>query len=408
MLYWASVPQSAGWGAATAGPALRSGACTMRRVLTSLLAGVLLWGLAVPAGASEGGTDPGGAGDALTSPAHDSPASAPFAAAEAQSTSIDCAPWNAVDSDIVLDADVPCMISVVAEDVTVDLAGHSAGFILALADRVTIRNGTIAGALLMGSADALLDNVEVRDSSGHFAVEAGLRTVVRNSRFVGNTVGLSFYFADGGTVVGSTFTDNALGLVIGKHDDVTVRASRFERNEIGLQIWDEDLVGASSNVVEGNRFTDNTVGAQLLAASAAVGNRFAGNHFRRNQAAGLFVLTGCLQAFGATGCAGDGTEIAGNLLQHNGSAPVEHRWFDEDEEVVRSVLLDDGLHADGLPRALPGVRLSANLAVRNADLGIEAPGVTDGGGNLGQANGDPEQCVGVSCGPGVRGAGRRP
>jgi hypothetical protein len=36
--------------------------------------------------------------------------------------------------------------------------------------------------------------------------------------------------------------------------------------------------------------------------------------------------------------------------------------------------------------------------VRNTDLGIEAvPGVIDGGGNIAHHNGDPRQCINISC-----------
>ena len=46
----------------------------------------------------------------------------------------------------------------------------------------------------------------------------------------------------------------------------------------------------------------------------------------------------------------------------------------------------------------PFVTIARNRADRNADLGIEAvSGVTDGGGNRAMHNGDPRQCLGVSC-----------
>ena len=42
--------------------------------------------------------------------------------------------------------------------------------------------------------------------------------------------------------------------------------------------------------------------------------------------------------------------------------------------------------------------IARNKAIHNGDLGIEAvPGVTDGGGNKASANGNPAQCINVSC-----------
>jgi hypothetical protein len=53
---------------------------------------------------------------------------------------------------------------------------------------------------------------------------------------------------------------------------------------------------------------------------------------------------------------------------------------------------------DGINVASATTTLARNLAVHNANLGIEAiPGVTDGGGNHAFANGNAAQCVNVSC-----------
>ena len=54
---------------------------------------------------------------------------------------------------------------------------------------------------------------------------------------------------------------------------------------------------------------------------------------------------------------------------------------------------DDGIDVDTAKAVI-----SQNSANDNADLGIEAvPGVTDGGGNKARGNGDPAQCLNVSC-----------
>ena len=45
-----------------------------------------------------------------------------------------------------------------------------------------------------------------------------------------------------------------------------------------------------------------------------------------------------------------------------------------------------------------GTTIARNKANINADLGIEAvPGVIDGGGNKAHGNGNPAQCMNVSC-----------
>jgi hypothetical protein len=53
---------------------------------------------------------------------------------------------------------------------------------------------------------------------------------------------------------------------------------------------------------------------------------------------------------------------------------------------------------DGIDIADPGNTITKNRADRNGDLGIfAAPGNVDGGGNKAKHNGNPAQCVGVSC-----------
>src|SRR3954452_16066941 len=46
----------------------------------------------------------------------------------------------------------------------------------------------------------------------------------------------------------------------------------------------------------------------------------------------------------------------------------------------------------------PATTVTRNLAVHNANLGIEAiPGVIDGGGNRAFGNGNPAQCINIAC-----------
>ena len=54
---------------------------------------------------------------------------------------------------------------------------------------------------------------------------------------------------------------------------------------------------------------------------------------------------------------------------------------------------DDGIDSD-----VASATITRNTANFNADLGIEAvAGVTDGGGNKARGNGNPAQCLDVSC-----------
>ena len=65
---------------------------------------------------------------------------------------------------------------------------------------------------------------------------------------------------------------------------------------------------------------------------------------------------------------------------------------------VRLALIAAGSADDGFDIASRSAKLTRNRALRNGDLGIEAVrGVIDGGGNIARHNGDPRQCVNVTC-----------
>jgi hypothetical protein len=54
--------------------------------------------------------------------------------------------------------------------------------------------------------------------------------------------------------------------------------------------------------------------------------------------------------------------------------------------------------SDGFEIRVAGTTVTRNTANFNGDLGIDAvPGTIDGGGNRARGNGNPAQCVGVSC-----------
>jgi hypothetical protein len=80
----------------------------------------------------------------------------------------------------------------------------------------------------------------------------------------------------------------------------------------------------------------------------------------------------------------------GIVIDLNRVGPVTGTIVDRNR-VVRSG--DDGIDVNA-----QDTTVMRNVANRNADFGIEAPaGVTDGGGNRAAGNGNPLQCIHVSC-----------
>ena len=83
-----------------------------------------------------------------------------------------------------------------------------------------------------------------------------------------------------------------------------------------------------------------------------------------------------------------------NQFNRNGFASDKGE-LDDDDGVVAQAYFTSG---EAYPSGLAGVTLVNNRANRNANLGFDVNGVTDGGGNTAKFNGDPAQCDGVVCG----------
>ena len=93
--------------------------------------------------------------------------------------------------------------------------------------------------------------------------------------------------------------------------------------------------------------------------------------------------------------------IVGNVVRRNyvrgsrtggiGVDPVARRT-----RIRRNLVV--GAERDGIFALNRRTKLTGNRAFRNGDLGIQAVrGVIDGGGNIARHNGDPRQCVNVTC-----------
>ena len=77
-----------------------------------------------------------------------------------------------------------------------------------------------------------------------------------------------------------------------------------------------------------------------------------------------------------------GGVVLGTLIDHN----------------TVSNSLDDGIQLLGPSTGLETSTVTRNVAVHNGDLGIAAvPGTVDGGGNHAAGNGNPLQCLNISC-----------
>ena len=93
--------------------------------------------------------------------------------------------------------------------------------------------------------------------------------------------------------------------------------------------------------------------------------------------------------------------IVGNVVRRNFVRGSRRGGIGVDPVARRTLLrrnLVVGSARDGIFVLNRRTKLTGNRAFRNGDLGIQAVrGVIDGGGNIARHNGDPRQCVNVTC-----------
>ena len=343
---------------------------------------------------------------------------APAALVTAPAAHADSAPpcGTVITSDFVLSGDMYCptgsaLIVGGVAGTTVDLGGHqlvggggTSGFnsgVSVTGNRdVTVMNGTIIGFdfgvfAAGGSPDDAPNTLKDLRLTGNRIGFVGLsasRARVVGNRIDANGTGLSLVFNARATVAANLIEDNrSCGAdhtessgnvyernVIRNNGDCGIRSFIGGNNTIMKNNISGHVVGVSighvnsrGNQVVDNQVFDNDVGLRIGGGTLADhvdGTVVSKNRFLKNHTTGLLFTV----AAGSV----DGSTISGNVFVGTAAG--------------------DGLHADVAP-GLGEVTVLDNVAVRNADLGIEAVGVVDGGGNGGHANGNPLQCVGVAC-----------
>jgi len=312
----------------------------------------------------------------------------------------DCPNLVAVPGGYRLEADTACDARWDEDGTTLDLGGHTyTGNLRVAGEHQTLRHGrfrtdhqfwvtphlTISGVVLSPSGQ----------STGGFAIEVGSYLTMENCTvrdFAG--VALSFFHGGPATVRSSRFLGNGYGISVQKADDITIENNLFLRNGVGVRLWDEDGVMVDRNTVRGNLFRGNVDVGIMLAGWLPGGSSFEDNTVTRNRiegtgGAGIRLLYQCDRARSSCGTGSTGN-ITGNVLVRNGWSPP--RESSGNDGVTAT--LTEGSRPDGLR----GVRLAGNVALLNADLGLDVEGVTDGGHNLARFNRNPAQCSGVRCG----------
>jgi parallel beta-helix repeat protein len=318
-----------------------------------------------------------------------------------------------------------------ADGIEVRLAGHTIDG--------TAASGS-AGVRLAGHDDVLISGPgRITQFADGVHLEDARRNRVRDLTAIGNGFGVHLVEADANRLVGNDARDN---LEVGTNPPTGIpRAGILLEGSDGNLVSDNDvfqnaggpgvaLVQSSSNrvlgnvaansdnpniwlheshrnVVAGNRSTGSNVVAIELRASND--NFVEENVASDNESEGITVWGGSARNIVRfNSAAGNfnvgifvndavGTVVRGNVTSDSVSGDGVEVRAAASGTVVRENT-STGNSDDGIDVDSPSTRIVDNLANDNGDLGIEAvAGVTDGGGNTANGNGNPLQCTGVVC-----------
>ena len=321
----------------------------------------------------------------------------------ASATHVSCG--DVITQDTTLDSDlVNCAgdgVVIGASGITLDLAGHTIdgtgpgagahGVRNAGADNVTVTNGRIQqfqrAVWILSADENLLTGLTLTDSgSGAFVEQASLTRILDNemrSSGTGVTVWRSgsFNVIRGNSISGATNGVFLVGFAVAPFIDQTeITDNDVFSNSVGIQV-----LAAFNTQLRGNRVVDNS--SHGIIDSFGGFSIIEGNIVSRNVGSGILLpdSTGAVVAANRTwDNGGDGV-----LVGSAGSVAVPTAVTDN---------FSKGNGDDGIDVERAGTLIARNKANVNVDLGIEAvPGVNDGGGNKAHGNGNPAQCVNVSC-----------
>ena len=349
---------------------------------------------------------------------------------------------------------------VAADGITLNLNGHvvtgdtlenpdDVGIRVTGQRDVTVTNGSVGGfwrgVLFEESPDGLATDLSVHDNTrrGIVFADGSDRGQVRHNVSKDNRAsGIAIVASDGGTVSHNRSLGNigGAGVRLEGATYASVTNNALNGDSFGLQIED----GAD------NRITDNTMADE---EETSVAIEFSGRNFitrnRMTHSGGGVSIGGGNdnvitdnQILHSIGPDGIGIQIVGsrNLIARNSVVDSVRYGIEVDDfqepgytpatanilrgnvvngggegiaigpeaggTVLNTIIehnvvigaLDDGIKLVGPSTGLQTSTLTRNVALHNHDLGINAPpGTRDGGGNHAAGNGNPQQCLNITC-----------
>jgi parallel beta-helix repeat protein len=276
-----------------------------------------------------------------------------------------------------------------ADDITVDLAGHSITGVNAagsegIADDghggATVENGTIGNFFLNG--------IGLRSAPGSAVADMTIHTIG----------------AGGGEL------DASAGVLVKESPNTSVSDSTVSNDVVAFQSDGVDVLSSASAVVSGNLITRNSSNGMFVAFSP--GTRVAGNTFSSNQGNGIEVNAGSDHAllvgndaadnanFGLVVGAISDAQIRENAMTGNGTGLLLFDLLNSSISGNQAHGNAVGIDLDGGQHGSSGDRVTTNDTSRNAFAGLLVANGADHnfvGGNISNANqGPPGNGAGIA------------
>jgi parallel beta-helix repeat protein len=240
--------------------------------------------------------------------------------------------------------------------------------------KLDLRGHLIDGDELFSGTDAGIDN-----SGGFDNVQITRGTIQQFSQ------GVALVGATNNELTRLDVLENILGILLFEgSDDNLVRNNDVHDNRRVGGILLEDTTGntVTHNEVFGNGSTG--IGSVSIAAFTSTLVEISHNLVHDNARTGIWLNNS------------DDSVVTANTTELNGFDGIELGLGSTGNLVVGNEASLNGW--DGIDVGDAGNTLTSNNADGNFNLGIlAAPGTVDGGGNSATGNGNPAQCVGVSC-----------
>lgn len=237
--------------------------------------------------------------------------------------------------------------------------------------------------------------------------------IVRNNVNSGLTL-----TGDNNTVSGNDITANTfLGIELRGGSASSADRNTVVSNRVSANGATGIAINGDENVVSGNQLADNR-GNGINVGGPDSPRRWVGNRIEGNSMSGTGRVDQQFHTIGLL--AAESTTVASNRVVGIGRGFGIFVGPNTGGSVISNNQLTnnlDGIHVaagagqttvqgnqavqnvdDGIDVRSPSTVITANMSAYNANLGIRAvPGVVDGGGNRAFGNGDPRQCINVTC-----------